>query len=104
MELDAWLEPFRRFWAPHLDALERHLDRMEQTSRKGRKRGVVVRITRLAPRTEPGSRRRERSGRSFSSATCTILPQRSGRRLRTPSNSASGRPSILTGTSAPLAR
>jgi DNA-binding transcriptional ArsR family regulator len=25
--LDAWLEPFRRFWAPHLDALERHLDR-----------------------------------------------------------------------------
>ncbi len=25
--LDAWLAPFRRFWAPHLDALERHLDR-----------------------------------------------------------------------------
>lgn len=29
-ELDAWLEPFRRFWEAHVDALERHLDRMEQ--------------------------------------------------------------------------
>ena len=25
-ELDAWLEPYRRFWAGRLDALERHLD------------------------------------------------------------------------------
>jgi DNA-binding transcriptional ArsR family regulator len=30
MELDEWLVPFRRFWSKHLDALERHLDRMEQ--------------------------------------------------------------------------
>ena len=29
-ELDAWLAPFRRFWSAHVDALERHLDRMEQ--------------------------------------------------------------------------
>jgi DNA-binding transcriptional ArsR family regulator len=28
-ELDAWLAPFRRFWSGHLDALERHLDRMD---------------------------------------------------------------------------
>src|SRR5688572_33258414 len=28
MEVDAWLAPFRRFWAAHVDALERHLDRM----------------------------------------------------------------------------
>jgi len=28
-EVDAWLAPFRRFWSAHLDALERHLDRME---------------------------------------------------------------------------
>ena len=28
-EIDAWLAPFRRFWSIHLDALERHLDRME---------------------------------------------------------------------------
>ena len=31
-EVDAWLAPFRRFWAGHLDALERHLDRMDQPS------------------------------------------------------------------------
>jgi hypothetical protein len=38
MEIDAWLAPFRRLWTAHVDALERHLDRMEQTSGKGRKR------------------------------------------------------------------
>jgi DNA-binding transcriptional ArsR family regulator len=27
-ELDAWLAQFRRFWSAHIDALERHLDRM----------------------------------------------------------------------------
>jgi len=32
MELDAWLSPFRRFWSKHLDALERHLDRMDEPS------------------------------------------------------------------------
>lgn len=26
-EVDAWLTPFRAFWAKHVDALERHLDR-----------------------------------------------------------------------------
>jgi len=30
MELDAWLVPFRRFWAQYVDALERHLETMEQ--------------------------------------------------------------------------
>lgn len=38
MEVDAWLAPFRRVWTAHVDALERHLDRVEQTSRKGKKR------------------------------------------------------------------
>ena len=33
-EMDAWLDQFRRFWAPHLDALERHLDRVEQSTTK----------------------------------------------------------------------
>ena len=28
-EIDAWLAQFRRFWSAHLDALERHLDRMD---------------------------------------------------------------------------
>jgi DNA-binding transcriptional ArsR family regulator len=38
MEVDAWLEPFRRFWTARVDALERHLDRVEQASRKGKGR------------------------------------------------------------------
>jgi DNA-binding transcriptional ArsR family regulator len=28
-EVEAWLAPFRQFWARHVDALERHLDRLE---------------------------------------------------------------------------
>jgi DNA-binding transcriptional ArsR family regulator len=28
-QVDAWLAPFRRFWSAHVDALERHLDRIE---------------------------------------------------------------------------
>ena len=27
-EIDTWLQPYRKFWAGHLDALERHLDAM----------------------------------------------------------------------------
>ena len=38
MEVDAWLEDFRRLWTVHVDALERHLDRMGQAPRKGKKR------------------------------------------------------------------
>ena len=34
MEVDAWLAPFRHFWTGHVDALERHLDRIAQTPRK----------------------------------------------------------------------
>jgi DNA-binding transcriptional ArsR family regulator len=36
-EVDAWLAPFRRFWEAHVDALERHLDRMEQPTPKRKK-------------------------------------------------------------------
>ncbi|HKT09087.1 MAG TPA: metalloregulator ArsR/SmtB family transcription factor [Gemmatimonadaceae bacterium] len=36
-ELDAWLAPFRRFWSAHLDALERHLDRMDRPTRTTKK-------------------------------------------------------------------
>src|SRR5262245_48505109 len=44
MEIDTWLTQFRRFWSMHVDALERHLDRMDQaprrqtSHRKGKKR------------------------------------------------------------------
>jgi len=33
-EVDAWLAQFRRFWNAHVDALERHLDRMDQSQTK----------------------------------------------------------------------
>jgi DNA-binding transcriptional ArsR family regulator len=44
-EVDAWLDRFRRFWSDHVDALERHLERMEQSARtkgktKRRRRGA----------------------------------------------------------------
>jgi hypothetical protein len=44
-EVDMWLAQFRRFWSAHLDALERHLDRMDKdqskptNKKKGRRRG-----------------------------------------------------------------
>jgi DNA-binding transcriptional ArsR family regulator len=36
-ELDVWLAQFRRFWSAHVDALERHLDRMDQSTQTKRK-------------------------------------------------------------------
>ena len=40
-EVAAWLDPFRRFWSAHVDALERFLDRKEpppRTKRKSKRR------------------------------------------------------------------
>ena len=37
-EIDAWLAPFRRFWSTHVDALERHLDRMHPSKSPTTKR------------------------------------------------------------------
>jgi DNA-binding transcriptional ArsR family regulator len=45
-KLDAWLEQFRRFWSDQVDALERHLDRVDppaQAKRKTKKRRRVPR-------------------------------------------------------------
>jgi len=33
-QVDAWLAQFRQFWSVHIDALERHLDRMDQSETK----------------------------------------------------------------------
>jgi DNA-binding transcriptional ArsR family regulator len=52
-EVEAWLAPFRRFWSAHLDALERHLDRMDQLRVK---RATVERAT----PTKRKTRRRRR--------------------------------------------
>ena len=53
-ELDAWLAPFRRFWSAHVDALERHLDRMNHTKEnptKPTKRKTEEKTSRPKPRT-----------------------------------------------------
>jgi DNA-binding transcriptional ArsR family regulator len=39
MELDARIDPFRRFWSKHVDALEKHLEKMAKApSVKGQKK------------------------------------------------------------------
>ena len=47
-ELDIWLAPFRRFWSAHLDALERHLDRMDRINKD--QATSMKRTTRRRPR------------------------------------------------------
>ena len=46
-EVDAWLAQFRRFWSAHVDALERHLDRIEQSTPRRRN---TKKTTRHKPR------------------------------------------------------
>jgi DNA-binding transcriptional ArsR family regulator len=46
-EVNAWLAPFRRFWSAHVDALERHLDRMDHSESTKRK---TEKTSRLKPR------------------------------------------------------
>ena len=48
-ELDAWLAQFRRFWSAYVDALERHLDRMNEL--KPTKSKHKEKTTRPKPRT-----------------------------------------------------
>jgi DNA-binding transcriptional ArsR family regulator len=53
-ELEAWLAPFRRFWSAHVDALERHLDRMDQPStpkKSTSSKKKTRKTTRSKPRT-----------------------------------------------------
>jgi len=81
MEIDAWLAPFRRYWSVHVDALERHLDRMNQVPRrKGRKTMSSRENYEPGPAAGAEIRRRGRSGRSFSSENCATRRKKSGRR------------------------
>jgi DNA-binding transcriptional ArsR family regulator len=48
-QVDAWLAQFRRFWSAHVDALERHLDRMDPSTTTRRK--TKEKTTRPKPRT-----------------------------------------------------
>ncbi|HSQ59435.1 MAG TPA: metalloregulator ArsR/SmtB family transcription factor [Acidobacteriota bacterium] len=38
LEIDAWLEPYRRYWNARLDALERHLETMDREAPRRRRR------------------------------------------------------------------
>lgn len=52
-QVDTWLAQFRRFWSAHIDALERHLDRMERQptgSATTTKKKTKDKTTRLKPR------------------------------------------------------
>jgi DNA-binding transcriptional ArsR family regulator len=51
-ELDAWLAQFRRFWSAHVDALERHLDRMEQPMNRATSSKVKTRRRRRGSNRE----------------------------------------------------
>ena len=48
-EAASWIEEFRRFWSPHLDALARYLDRMDEstarkTKTKKKRRGPIRKL------------------------------------------------------------
>jgi DNA-binding transcriptional ArsR family regulator len=54
-EVDAWLAPFRRVWSAHLDALERHLDRMDPlTTKRATPAKRKARRSRRGPNRERG--------------------------------------------------
>ena len=44
-ELEVWLAPFRRFWSEQVDALERHLDRMDEATPPRKKAAAVKKHT-----------------------------------------------------------
>ena len=51
-QVDAWLAQFRRFWSAHIDALERHLDRMDSDQSTIPKRKTKPKSTRPKPRPQ----------------------------------------------------
>jgi DNA-binding transcriptional ArsR family regulator len=57
-EVEAWLAPFRRFWSAHVDALERHLDRMDQVPPTKRQ----ATTTKKKARTRRGPNRERNKG------------------------------------------
>jgi DNA-binding transcriptional ArsR family regulator len=57
MEIEAWLAPFRRFWSTHLDALERHLDRMEQAALPGARKAHKSKTTKTTKAAKAHARK-----------------------------------------------
>jgi DNA-binding transcriptional ArsR family regulator len=58
LELEAWLEPYRKYWNERLDALGRHLDRRAAERQPGTRPGEAEALVSAA--TEPAPRRRAR--------------------------------------------
>jgi len=58
-EVEAWLAPFRRLWSAHLDALERHLDRMDG---RGPKKSQATPTKRKTRRRRRGPNRERNKG------------------------------------------
>jgi DNA-binding transcriptional ArsR family regulator len=56
-EVDAWLAPFRRFWSAHVDALERHLDRMDRVDHVGNERATQTKGKTRSRRRGPNRER-----------------------------------------------
>jgi DNA-binding transcriptional ArsR family regulator len=56
-EVDAWLSQFRRFWSAHVDALERHLDRLDHT-----KEDSSTATKRKTTRKQGGANRERKKG------------------------------------------
>jgi len=50
-EAASWIEEYRRFWAPYIDALERHLDRMKLAASAKKNSGAKRRATNRKTRT-----------------------------------------------------
>ena len=51
-EVDTWLAQFRRFWSAHVDALERHLDRIDQSMERATPTKRKTRRRRRSPNRE----------------------------------------------------
>ena len=58
-EVDMWLAQFRKFWSGHLDALERHLDRMEQSTDRAMNRATSSKVKTRRSRRGPNRGREE---------------------------------------------
>ena len=43
LQAAGWIEDYRRFWTPYMDALERHLDHMKQHAAPAKKKAAIKR-------------------------------------------------------------
>jgi DNA-binding transcriptional ArsR family regulator len=49
-EAAGWIEEYRRFWTPYIDALERHLDRMKLAEQTKKSSTTKRRVSKNKPR------------------------------------------------------